>query len=126
MSYLYPWRAYSAINLLVAPNISPALITLANDETWGDKSDSDYEFVNNNLTLIDNSTAIQMEFIGKKGTNSENEHYIYLITEVDDIFYEIQYWIDDERYRSYLPEVKKIIDSIQFIEMDKPKRPSFM
>jgi hypothetical protein len=67
-----------------------------------------------------------MEFVGKKGTSSENEHCIYLIIQVGDIFYILEYFIDDEVYRIYLPEVKKIIDSIQFIEMDKPKRPSFM
>jgi hypothetical protein len=96
------------------------------DETWGDKSNSDYEFINDNLTLIDNHTAIQMEFIGKKGSEYENRHYIYLITQVDDIFYTFEYLIDDKVYRINLPEVKKIIDSIKFIEMDKPKRPSFM
>ena len=66
-----------------------------------------------------------MEFV-KKGSNIENDRYIYLITQVNDIFYRIEYTIDDEVYNTYLPEVTKIIDSIQFIEMDKPTRPSFM
>jgi hypothetical protein len=96
------------------------------DNEWGENSDGNYEFVNNNITLIDNHTAIQMEFIGKKGSENENRHYVFLITQVDNIFYRFDYLIDDEVYRKYPPQVKKIIDSIQFIQMDKPKLPSFM
>ena len=96
------------------------------DVNFGDKSDWDYQFVNDNLTLIDNHTAIQLEFIGKKGSPSENSHSIFLYTQVGDIFYNFDYLIEDEVYRINLPEVKKIIDSVKFIEMDKPKRPSFM
>ena len=98
------------------------------NEFWDmDSEGNGFEFVNDNFTLIDNRTAIQMEFIGKKGSDSENEHWIYIITQIGDIFYQVEFFIrDDLVYERDLSQIKQIIDSIKFIEMDKPKLPSFM
>ena len=91
------------------------------DEYYGDKSDYTFEFVNDNLTLIDNRTAIQMEFGGGNYLN------IIIYTQNEDIFYIIDYLTArNDNFERNLSEFRKIIDSIQFIEMDKPKQPSFM
>ena len=86
----------------------------------------------NNLTLInDNKTEIgknysawQIEYM----TNSFPKKALKNFAYINNTFYEISYYADEPMYSKHLHEVKKIIDSISFVALQKltKKIPSFM
>lgn len=95
------------------------------DKEWGIDSDSNYDFVKDGTISLDGHTVTKMEFIGKKDSDYEGDEMVFLITQVNDIFYTIEYWVNEDE-KSLLPEIQKVIDSIKFIGFDKPKEPSFL
>ena len=84
-------------------------------------------FLNDDNITIDNFPAFQIEYTNEEQSTNVTNLLIY--TEVNNTFYELYLASDNiEGYSKYFPDVKKIIDSIEFISVIKPveKQPSFM
>ena len=94
-----------------------------------EKQEADYFlFINDddNIT-IDNFPAFQIEYTDEEHSTNVTDLAIYI--KVNNTFYELDLSSDSNvMYSKYLPDVKKIIDSIEFIPVIKPveKQPSFM
>jgi hypothetical protein len=93
-----------------------------------EKEKADYFlFIKDDNITINNFPAFQIEYTTKEQSTNATDLDIY--TKVNNSFYEFGLSTDNiEGYSKYIPDVKKIIDSIEFIPVIKPveKQPSFM
>ena len=94
-----------------------------------EKQEADYFlFINDdNITIDNNFPAFQIEYTDEEQSTNVTDLVIY--TKVNNTFYELDLSSDSNvGYSKYLPDIKKIIDSLEFIPVIKPveKQPSFM
>jgi hypothetical protein len=93
-----------------------------------EKQEADYFlFIKDDNITIDNFPAFQIEYTDEEQSTNVTDLDIY--TKVNNTFYEFGLSTDSNAiYSKYIPDVKKIIDSIEFIPVIKPveKQPSFM
>jgi hypothetical protein len=93
-----------------------------------EKQEADYfSFIKDDNITIDNFPAFQIEYTDEEESTNVTDLDIY--TKVNNTFYQFGLSTDSNAiYSKYIPDVKKIIDSIEFIPVIKPveKQPSFM
>jgi hypothetical protein len=88
----------------------------------------DFTFMNDNQTTIGkNNSAWQIEFSGSTADQSGHTKKLVVFIKSNNKFYTLSFNpFTDESWVKQLPEFKKLVDSIEFLPIQIPKKPSFM